>query len=215
MTAGQRQPMQMRICRWSLIAVATLLLSMLAALVFAGRWMAVDTGTPAPADVVVILAGSYDRTLHAADLYRKGMARRVVVSRPVPEPVHLRLAERGIPVTPEEDTHKRILTHLGVPGSAIDVLPGYARNTRDEAAALARYMGERSLRVIVVTSPFHVRRAAILVGRRLGQAQLIQVVATPYEEFEWRWWRDPASARAVLLELAKLLYFAVQRDPGE
>ncbi len=215
MTAALRFTLQGRICRWALVVLATLLLLMLAALVFAGRWMAVGKGNPEPADVVVILAGSYDRTLHAADLYRKGMARRVVVSRPVPEPVHLRLAERGIPVTPEEDTHKRILTHLGVPGSAIDVLPGYARNTRDEAAALARYMGERSLRVIVVTSPFHVRRAAILVGRRLGQAQLIQVVATPYEEFEWRWWRDPASARAVLLELAKLLYFVVQRDPGQ
>jgi uncharacterized SAM-binding protein YcdF (DUF218 family) len=195
--------------------VVTLLLLMLAALVFAGRWMAVDTGMPAPADVVVILAGSHDRTLHAADLYGKGIARRVVVSRPVPEPVHLRLAALGVPVTPEEDTNKRILTHLGVPESAIDVLPGRARNTRDEAVALARYMGERPLRAIVVTSPFHVRRAAILVGRRLGPAQQIQVVATPYEEFEWRWWRDPASARAVLLETAKLLYFVVQADPDQ
>lgn len=212
MMADQRQPLQLRICRWVLVFVLALLLLVLVALVFAGRWMAADTGAPEPADVVVILAGSYDRTLHAADLYGKGMARRVVVSRPVAEPVHLRLAALGIPVSPEEDTHKRILIHQGVPESAIDVLPGRARNTRDEAAALARYMGDRPLRAIVVTSPFHVRRAAILVGRRFGPAQHIQVVATPYEEFEWRWWRDPDSARAVLLETAKLLYFVLQGD---
>lgn len=212
MTAALRFALQGRICRWALVFLATLLLLMLAALVFAGRWMAVGKGNPEPADVIVILAGSYDRTLHAADLYGKGIARRIVVSRPVPEPVHLRLAERGIPVTPEEDTHKKILTHLGVPAHAIDVLPGRARNTRDEAAALASYLGDRPLRAIVVTSPFHVRRAAILIERRLGQAQQIQVVATPYEEFEWRWWRDPASARAVLLELAKVLYFILQGD---
>lgn len=211
-TSDQRLPLQMRICRWVFALLTTLLLLMLAALVFAGRWMAADTGEPQPADAIVILAGSYDRTLHAAELFGKGMARRVIVSRPVPEPIHLRLAERGIPVTPEEATHNQILTHLGVPANAIDVLPGRARNTRDEAAALARYMGDRPLRVIVVTSPFHVRRAAILIGRRLGPTQQVQVVATPYEEFEWRWWRDPASARSVLLELAKVLYFLVQGD---
>lgn len=212
MMAGQRQALQMRICRWILGAVVTLLLLMLAGLMFAGRWMAADTGAPVPADVIVILAGSYDRTLHAAELYGKGMARRVVVSRPVPEPVHLRLADRGIPVVPEEDTHRRILSHLGVPENAVDVLPGRVRNTWDEAGALARYVGDRPLRVIVVTSPFHVRRATILFGRRLGSAQQIQVVATPYEDFEWRWWRDTESARAVLLELAKLMYFVVRQD---
>jgi len=212
MMSGQRQLLQTRICRWALGCVATLLLLMLAALVFAGRWMAVDTSASAPADVVVILAGSYDRTLHAADLYGKGMARRVVVSRPVPEPIHLRLAERGIPVTPEEDSHKRILTHLGVPASAIDVLPGRARNTRDEAAALARYIGDRPLRVIVVSSPFSARRAGFILRRYVTHGQQIEVVPTPYEEFEWRWWRDPASARVVLLELAKVLYFFVQGD---
>jgi uncharacterized SAM-binding protein YcdF (DUF218 family) len=212
--AGQRPLLQTRICRWILGSAATLLLLMLAALVFAGRWLAVDTGTPAPADVVVILAGSYDRTLHAADLYRKGMARRVVVSRPVAEPVHLRLAALGIPVTPEEETQKKILTHLGVPASAIDILPGSSQNTRGEAKALAGYLGDRTLNVIVVTSPFTARRASFILGHYLARGQKMQVVPTPYEEFEWRWWRDPASARVVLLELAKLLYFFVQEDTG-
>ena len=214
MTAGERQPLPARVCRWALLAVLGMLSLMLAALLFAGRWLAVDAAAPAPADVAVVLAGSYDRTLHAADLYGRGMIRRVVVSRPVAEPVHLRLAALGIPITPEEETQKKILTHLGIPANAIDVLPGSSRNTRDEAMALARYLGDRPMRVIVVTSPFNARRAGFILSRYATHGQQIEVVPTPYEEFEWRWWRDPASARVVLLELAKVLYFFLQGDTG-
>lgn len=212
MTAVQGAALKIRICRWAFLLASTTMLVILVILIFAGRWMAEGTGKPEPADLIVILAGSYDRTLYAADLYDKGIAKHIVISRPVAEPVHLRLAERGISVTPEEEIHKAILIRLGVPASATDVLPGRARNTWDEAVALASYLGDRPARVIVVTSPFHVRRASILLGRRLGKVQHMQVVATPYEEFEWRWWRDPASARSVLLESAKMMYFLLQGD---
>jgi len=212
MTTSWRQIVSAKACRWVLLVLTGMLVLLLGALIFAGRWLAVEAVVPRAADVVVILAGSFDRTLHAADLYNKGMARRVAISRPVAEPVHLRLAERGFPMATEEDIHRRILLHLGIPETAIDFLPGYSQNTRDEGLALARYLSDQQLRAIIVTSPYHVRRASIILRRYLADSQPIQVVPTPYEEFEWRWWRDPASARSVLLELAKVLYFVVQGD---
>lgn len=209
-----RRPLPERVCRWTLVILAGLMLLMAGTLVFAGRWLAVEGDAPAASDVAVVLAGSYDRTLHAADLYRQGKVRRIVISRPEPEPVHLRLARRGISIVSEEETQRQILKHLGVPPGVTDVLPGSSRNTRDESIALARYLGDRPLRVIVVTSPFSARRAAIILGHYVTRGQQVQVVATPYEEFEWRWWRDPASARVVLLELAKVIYFFLQGDNG-
>src|SRR5207247_7196125 len=55
-----------------------------AALLAAGRMLVVADPLPPRADAIVILAGSIpDRTLAAADLYRAGLAPRVVVTREV------------------------------------------------------------------------------------------------------------------------------------
>jgi uncharacterized SAM-binding protein YcdF (DUF218 family) len=200
-------PWTQRLCRGFVLllvgggAVAAIMLA------FAGRWLAATSEKPVAADLVVVLAGSHDRTLYAADLYHQGIARRVILSRPIPEPVHNRLAALGVKFMREEDVHLEILARLKVPREQIDFLPGMARNTRDEAESLAKMIGDRQLRVVIVASPYNVRRASMILQSRLPASVSLQVVATPYEEFEWRWWRDASSARAVILELAKILYF--------
>lgn len=179
----------------------------IAGLGLAGRWLQGGAVPVAGADVAIVLAGSYDRALYAADLYKAGTVQRVAVSRPAPEPVHKRLAALGIPVTSEDETTRLILVRSGVPEANIDVLPGEALNTRDEAAAIERYLADSKKRVIVVASPYSRRRAEWIISRRVA-ADRLQVVATPYEEFDWRWWRSPESARAVVVELMKMIYFA-------
>lgn len=204
MTAESRDRWQARICRWVAAVLAGLFVALICTLLLAGLWLQTGASPVTDADVAVVLAGSYDRTLFAADLYNKGIVHRVAISRPVAEPEQIHLAERGIATTPEEDVHKRILLQLGVPESAIDFLPGRSRNTRDEAAALAAYLGSRDLKVLVITSPYVVRRASLIFAHRFSRSQ-VRVVATRYEAFDWRWWQSPSSARAVLLELAKSL----------
>jgi uncharacterized SAM-binding protein YcdF (DUF218 family) len=200
-------PWPQRLCRGFVVllvgggVVAAIMLT------FAGRWLAATSEKLVEADLVVVLAGSHDRTLYAADLYHQGIARRVILSRPIPEPVHNRLAALGVKFMREEDVQLEILARLNVPQGQIDFLPGMARNTRDEAESLAKMIGDRQLRVVIVASPYNVRRASMILQSRLPASVSLQVVATPYEEFEWRWWRDASSARAVILELAKILYF--------
>ncbi len=213
MTAESRALVQARICRWVAAILAGLFLSAIGTLLLAGLWLQTGASPVADADVAVVLAGSYDRTLYAADLYNKGIVRRVAISRPVAEPEQIHLAARGIAVTPEEDVHKRILLHLGVPETAIDFLPGYSRDTRDEAVALSNYLGSRDLKVIVITSPYVVRRASLIFARRFGESQ-VHVVATPYESFDWRWWENPSSARAVVLEVVKSVHLLALEAAG-
>lgn len=213
MTAEARALVQARICRWVAAILAGLFLTMICVLLLAGFWLQIGASAVEDADVAVVLAGSFDRTLYAADLYNKGIVHRVAISRPVIEPEQIHLAERGIAITSEEDVHERVLLHLGVPESAIDFLPGHSRNTRDEAVALSNYLGSRDLKVIVIESPFVVRRASLIFPRRFGNSQ-VRVVATPYETVDWRWWESPSSAREVVLELVKSLYLVLLKAAG-
>lgn len=200
-------PWTQRLCRGFALIVAGGVVAIVIMLAFAGRWLAATSGQAVAADLVVVLAGSHDRTLYAADLYRQGIAKRVILSRPAAEPVHNRLAVLGVKFMREEDVQLEILARLNVPRAQIGFLPDMARNTRDEAESLAKMLGDSPLRIIVVASPYNVRRASMIMRSRLPAGVSLQVVATPYEEFEWRWWQDAASARAVILELAKILYF--------
>lgn len=213
MTKESRALTQARICRWVAAVLAGLVAAAICTLLLAGLWLQSGAASVDNADIAVVLAGSYDRTLYAADLYNKGIVRRVVISRPVAEPEQLHLAARGISIVPEEDTHKRILLKLGVPETAIDFLPGRSVNTRDEAAALSDYLQSRDWKAIAITSPYVVRRASLIFAHRFPQGQ-VRVVGTPYEEFDWRWWESPSSARAVVLELVKSLHFVALEAIG-
>jgi uncharacterized SAM-binding protein YcdF (DUF218 family) len=64
------------------------------------------------------------------------------------------------------------------------------------------------MRLILVTSPAHTRRARIIFEDALRDSgSVLQVVGTPYEHFDQYWWRDQGSARIVVLELSKLVYY--------
>src|ERR1700691_2053687 len=107
MTAESRTLVQARICRWVAAILAGLFLTMICILLLAGLWLQTGASPVEDADVAVVLAGSSDRTLYAADLYNKGIVHRVAISRPVAEPEQIHLADRGIAITSEEDMHKR------------------------------------------------------------------------------------------------------------
>ena len=82
-------------------------------------------------------------------------------------------------------------------------------STAEEAgsfAALARRCGWRS--AIVVTSPYHTRRAGWLFRRALGFPFIVRVRSDgePYDR--WTWWSDNATTEEVVLEWTKMLVAA-------
>lgn len=180
-----------------------------AALIFAwnaARWLNNPDPT-AKADVIVVLAGRYERSMHAADLYRQGYAPRVALSEAVPDASGAKLEALGIRLPSPVEVQRRILTAKGVPEAAIEMLPGQSLSTVDEAAKIAARYGRAGARLLVVTSPSHVRRARMIVAGALkGKGVTLLVCSTP-EEFPDAWWRSQDAARDVLLEWAKIAFW--------
>ncbi|NBR29882.1 MAG: YdcF family protein, partial [Betaproteobacteria bacterium] len=180
------------------------------ALITAGFWLVPGDDEVRPADVIVVLAGGYERSLYAADLYHRGHAKKIWVSRPALEPSKLRLEQYGIIIPSEEEIHRAILLHKNVSPDDLEFFGSHSLSTAEEARSMRERVGSAPLRLLIVTSPAHTRRAGIIFKEALtGTGATAQVVATPYENFDTYWWRDQNSARMVVLEIAKMIYFGV------
>ena len=161
---------------------------------------------PQKADAIVVLGGSFSRAFQAADLYRQGLARKIYVVAPAREDQHRLLDEAGVPFPREEDVARRVLLKQGVPASAIELLGKDLISTAAEAQAARTVFARRTPRLLVVTSPYHMRRARMIFSDALPAAD-IRMIATSYDPFPQTWWKDQNAARNVLLELAKITFY--------
>ena len=174
----------------------------------AGYWLIPAHETLRPADAIVVLAGGFERSLYAADLYNKGLAPKVWVSRPAREHGAQQLEQLGIVLPSEQDIQRQILLRKGVRADDIDFFGTGSLSTVEEAFALRDRIAGAQQRLIIVTSFAHMRRAGITMNDALTEQNVkLQIVGTPYEHFDPLWWRDQNSARAVILECAKLVHY--------
>lgn len=192
---------------WVSLACLVVVGGATALLALASTWL-IASDSPAPADAIVVLAGDVRRARHAADLYRDGYGTEVLISRPERERWEQMLDGMGIPFPLAEDLNAEVLKRAGVPERAIGFFGEHSLSTFDEALALRKRYAGRVPTLLVVTSPYHVRRAKLVLGRNFPNARVL-VVATPYEDFPARWWTSQEAARAVLLETAKFGYYLV------
>ena len=225
--------------RWPVITALLLLWVFSLGLVSQGLWRWLEapwTRQPAAAapsaDAIVVLSGGRhpapgsarvsewedpDRFLAGLDLYRAGKAPQLLFTggaspfRP------------GQP--PEGQRYLSEAAQLGIPAVAMASTPPVL-NTAEEAVAIRRLLAPQSspsstasLRILLVTSAFHMRRA-----QRLFERQGLQVLPFPVD-FQARgtWagplWRDPSqwlpsarslddSSRALRELLGRLVYRA-------
>jgi uncharacterized SAM-binding protein YcdF (DUF218 family) len=164
---------------------------------------------PERADFIFPLAGDGHRLIKAAELYRRALAPRILLSNDrVGPPTRLqRLAvELGYPLVDPFEFRLRLLEHLGVPRAAISAFGDDLVSTAEEAEALHRYWGGRPATGILVTSPYQSRRAKIIFAREMPHVRWL-VVWPPERQLSSRWWRDRESAELVVMESAKLLFY--------
>ena len=117
------------------------------------------------ANAIVVLVGGLDtRPFAAAELFRRGLAPRILVSDTKTSP-----AERHGILPREVDLARTSLAKLGVPAGAVAVLGEEVSNTYEEARALgawARSAGAK--RVIVPTEIFVTHRTRWIHGPAIG-----------------------------------------------
>jgi uncharacterized SAM-binding protein YcdF (DUF218 family) len=121
------------------------------------------------------LSDGADRIWYAAQLYHRGVARRIIVSG------GSFVEQRGGPATSEAEAMRRFLIDLGVPLEAI-VSEGNSLNTLGNIRNVRQMVGDA--RVALITSAFHMPRAL-----KIARQGNLNVGAFPTD------WRLPPEAR--------------------
>ena len=161
---------------------------------------------PAPADAIVVLGGDWQgRIQKGIQLFKEGYAPRLVVTG-------------GMLIAPDRtqaDYLAEVAQRAGVPAAAI-IKEGRSSSTWQDAVLtvdLARRLGWK--RVIVVTSEWHSRRAAMVFRRVYGKAG-VEVLSVPSAEWRfdtYRWWQYPDGGETILIEWLRLAWYWARARP--
>ena len=147
------------------------------------------------ADAILVLGDdnyTADRAAHAAELYREGLAPRVVASGRLLRP------SAGL-----AEIIARNLEAHGVPSWSVVPFSSRAANTREEAEALRDLVVHRGWKkVLVVTSNYHTRRVRFIYGRVFPVGVTVRVSAAEDSEFDpARWWETRLGLKLFFNEL--------------
>jgi uncharacterized SAM-binding protein YcdF (DUF218 family) len=153
-----------------------------------------------PSDAIVVISGDEQlaRFREGLRLYRLGLGRYLVFSGAADD-----AASRS-----NADVMRDLAIQQGVsPNSILEEPQG--QDTWGNAVYTRPLLEARGLTsVILVTSPYHLRRAQLTFEAAFKDSG-IQVVAHAAPDSQWRklsWWQEPETRRLTRSELEKLLY---------
>ena len=163
------------------------------------RWLVVED-PPRQADAAVVLAGDpdYERTRTGARLLLEGQVRLLIVTGGEPGPGDSAESLRALAI------------RAGVPAERIR-MEQVSRSTHGSMEAIRPILEREGIRsLVVVTSPYHQRRAVWAARRTLRG---IEIVSRPADPAGWTprgWWKTRWTRRIVLGEYAKLAYYVLR-----
>lgn len=166
------------------------------------------------ADAILILGGSstyIERTQKAAELYKQGVAPRILLSNDGARAGWSRIEERN-PYFVELARKK--LIEQGVSPDAIEILQQPTTGTIDEARNLREKLAETNWkRVLIVTSAYHTRRAFWTFEKVFADGDLkteIGIESAPVGQQTpqpYLWWLTVRGWDVVAAEYVKSLYY--------
>jgi hypothetical protein len=168
----------------------------------ADLWIVSDPITSA--DAVAVLGGGVDtRPFMAADLYKKGLVPRVLVS----QVVEGRASAMGL-IPGHSELNRIVLLKLGVPDTAIEMFGEANGSTKEEAVALRVWADRHAVsRIIVPAEIFSARRVRWIFDREFTGSSVgieIATIGSNYTNAEW--WNSEAGMIAFQNEIMKYLY---------
>ncbi|MBU2690442.1 MAG: YdcF family protein [Candidatus Eisenbacteria bacterium] len=174
-------------------------------------WLVIKSH-PMPADAILVLGGGRgERLATALQLYKEGWANQIYVSGPN-EPGISRLLD------PDALTQAEVKRHLavqhGVPEDKVSVILGPSSTFEEASLTKDLFLQLKYSRILVVTSPYHTRRAYQTfrhIYRKTGIQ--ISVISAPWELTGYKrkeWWRHEDDTFAILNETGKLIFYLLR-----
>lgn len=198
-----------------------ILVTAFAALIFFGHGFILDkTGEYlykkdelSPADVIVVLSGEKtERVEYGVKLFKQGWARkdRIIMTGGL-----------GVWKYSWASLMKKHAEHLGISGRVI-LLADKSRSTEEDAKSTKEILIKHGYKsIIIVTSPYHSKRAYKIFQRVMGKEIKIICAPAPVEN-SWlkldEWWKRRRDRAMVLSEYTKFIWFwifGVQGSAGE
>ena len=161
-----------------------------------GSWLATEDPL-AKSDAIVAISGDNGpRTDTAVKLWKDGWAPVIIFSGAAVDPASVSSAE----------IMRREALRQGVPENATLIEPN-STTTEENATEVAKLMAQRKFgSAILVTSPWHQRRASIEFSRAF-EPHAIKLRNYPARDQQWNallWWQHEPMRSQTFLELAKL-----------
>jgi uncharacterized SAM-binding protein YcdF (DUF218 family) len=170
----------------------------------ASLWVVSDQITHS--DAIVVLGGREDwRPFIAADLYKKGVAPKILVSG-----TRIRAREEIGTSPTSTQPNLAILKKLGVPDDAVDLFGEDNKSTRDEAVALKRWAQQNAVfKFLIPSEPFFARRARWIFEHEFS-GMPVQIAVPSFDPPEYtreEWWKSNGAMLAFQMEILKYLYY--------
>jgi uncharacterized SAM-binding protein YcdF (DUF218 family) len=155
-----------------------------------------------PVDVIHVIAGGDYRTDYAIQLYKQGYAKTIFFTGGWCSTHGYYHGIHG----------QELALSQGVPPDAIAYDDSSVTSTYEETVRLKAWMDQHLVSVqsvMVVSDPFHMRRARWTNRFVLGKAIKIIMAPVPFDQtpYQQQWWTDQASTRYVKDEYKKLAYY--------
>jgi hypothetical protein len=169
----------------------------------------VQTTEPTQAQAIIILGGGINtRPFAAAELYKKGLAPRILIANAKESPI----AKLGL-YESETAIIKKLLINEGVPESAIELFGTDLTSTKDETLALLEWVKSSSQpgplpTLLIPTEYLHTRRTKRIFDLVLGQTAQPKVIGYPHQTFSIdSWWKKEDGLIVFQTEIAKSIYY--------
>ena len=173
----------------------------------ADLWIVSDPVTRS--DVVAVLGGGLEvRPFVAAELYKKRLVTKVIVSRVV-EPRSVKIGA----IPGHSELNRMLLLKLGVPDADIEMFGKDNGSTRDEAVALRDWADQHGVsRIIIPSEIFSARRVRWIFDREFSGSS-VRVDIPSFEEPGYsraEWWKTTAGLMSFQNEIMKYLYYRLK-----
>ncbi|MCK5214484.1 MAG: YdcF family protein [Candidatus Omnitrophica bacterium] len=146
-------------------------------------------------DVIIVLAGQDERVKEAVNLYKQGFSEHMIMTG----------RSYDGKINRAENMRAQAI-RLGIPQEHI-IIESEAQHTFEHPILVKPIMQARGFEsAIVVSSPYHMRRVAMLFNRSFRHSA-IELIYYPAQD-SWinieEWWKSDASQRAVGFEYMKM-----------